>query len=221
MNFTCPEGCKVYYAVNGDQLDLNEDQGTVDLKSGQKKVNYIFFLSFVQFLFEFFDKTNIHFWHITVCIHQWFVCNLWMRNKWWWRLLWGWGWGPNLKFRGGWRKLQKGFPHLCLSQERSIGRRHQYQFPKSKGQTMLSQNLHHSLDHQRRYHKYIGVSWRSSKPTQPGPKDLSKELWRGNLATAHVQWHSFRTQWKKNWNGIWTILYWTSTKNIWVWDWEV
>ena len=61
MNFTCPEGCKVYYAVNGDQLDLNEDQGTVDLKSGQKKVNYIFFLSFVQFLFEFFDKTNIHF----------------------------------------------------------------------------------------------------------------------------------------------------------------
>ena len=49
MNFECPEGCEGYYGVNGDQLDLNEDQGTVDLKSGQKKVNFIFPLSFVKF----------------------------------------------------------------------------------------------------------------------------------------------------------------------------
>ena len=61
MNFTCPDGCKAYYAVNGDQLDLNEDRGTVDLKGGQKKVNFMFFLSFVQFLFVFFDKITIHF----------------------------------------------------------------------------------------------------------------------------------------------------------------
>ena len=44
MNFACPEGCKAYYAVNGDQLDLNEDKGTVDLKSEEeKKVHFILF----------------------------------------------------------------------------------------------------------------------------------------------------------------------------------
>ena len=44
MSFTCPEGCKAYYGVNGDQLDLNEDRGTVDLKSEEeKKVHFILF----------------------------------------------------------------------------------------------------------------------------------------------------------------------------------
>ena len=64
MSFTCPEDCKAYYGVNGDQLNLNEDKGTVDLKSGQKKVNYIFFLSFVSsillFAFTFSGGLRFH-----------------------------------------------------------------------------------------------------------------------------------------------------------------
>ena len=54
MNFECPEGCKAYYGVNGEELDLNATQGTVDLKGGQKKVNFMFFLSFVQFFIRVF-----------------------------------------------------------------------------------------------------------------------------------------------------------------------
>ena len=41
MNFECPEGCKGYYGVNGDQLKLDKDQGTVDLVDGQKEVNFL------------------------------------------------------------------------------------------------------------------------------------------------------------------------------------
>ena len=181
MNFECPEGCKAYYSVNGTELDLNAAQGTVDLKSGQKQVTFIFFLLPKCSYCPIFVRV---FWHIAVCIHQWLMCNLWMPTKW--RCVWLlWGRGTNLK---EWRWLQNGFPYLCLSKERSIERRHQDQFPKSKGKTMLSWIPHHC-----RGQNNIEVFWRSRNPTQPGPKDLSKELWRGNLATAHVQWHSFQT----------------------------
>ena len=45
MDFKCPEGCKAYYGVNGEELDLNATQGTVDLKFGQKRVNMSVILS--------------------------------------------------------------------------------------------------------------------------------------------------------------------------------
>ena len=50
MNFECPEGCKAYYRVNGEELDLNATQGTVDLKVGQKKVNIFFVCRFDHFV---------------------------------------------------------------------------------------------------------------------------------------------------------------------------
>ena len=66
MSFTCPEGCKAYYGVNGDQLDLNAVQGTVDLKSGQKQVNIIFFFfhlskMFIKqtYIFDIFQLASI------------------------------------------------------------------------------------------------------------------------------------------------------------------
>ena len=205
MNFECPEGCKAYYSVNGTELDLNAAQGTVDLKSGQKQVTFIFFLLPKCSYCPIFVRV---FWHIAVCIHQWLMCNLWMPTKW--RCVWLlWGRGTNLK---EWRWLQNGFPYLCLSKERSIERRHQDQFPKSKGQTMLPQILYHCVGHIWRCQN-IGVSW-TPIPTQPGAKDVWTKLWGGNLATTHYQWHSFQTQWNRFGNGFWTILYWTSTKNF-------
>ena len=50
MDFKCPEGCKAYYRVNGEELDLNATQGTVDLKVGQKKVNIFFVCRFDHFV---------------------------------------------------------------------------------------------------------------------------------------------------------------------------
>ena len=210
MSFTCPEGCKAYYGVNGDQLDLNAVQGTVDLKSGQKQVNIIFF--FFHLSKMFIKQTYIFDICISACIHQRFMCNLWMPYEWW--LLWV--RGTNLEFRE-WRWLQNGFPYLCLSKERSIERRHQDQVPKSKGQTMLSKILHHYIIVTQWTWQNIGVSW-TPIPTQPGAKDLSRELWEPILATTHDdQWHSFQTQWNRFGDGFWTILYWTRTNNIWVW----
>ena len=208
MSFTCPEGCIAYYGVNGNQLDLNAAQGTVDLKSGQKQVNFIFFFFYLSKIF--IKQTYIFDICISACIHQWFMCNLWMPYEWW--LLWV--RGTNLEFRE-WRWLQNGFPYLRLSKERRIGRRHQDQFPKSKGQTMLPQILYHCVGHIWRCQN-IGVSW-TPIPTQPGAKDVWTKFWGGNLATTHYQWHSFQTQWNRFGNGFWTILYWTRTNNIWVW----